>query len=55
MPKTNKTPTWQSQTKNPHSSLIGELYSAAAPQSLKELLLPRSLDLNFSFEIKYRL
>lgn len=55
MSKTNKTPTWQSQTKNHHDSLIGELSRAAAPQPLKELLFPRSLDLNFSFEIKYRL
>lgn len=54
MPKNTKSPTWLSQAKHNHGSLIGSLSSVTSPHPLKELLLPRSLDLNISFEIKYR-
>lgn len=54
MPKTAKIPTWSSQSKNNRSDFIRDLSSVASPQPLKEILLPRSLDLNFTFEIKYR-
>lgn len=54
MPKNIKSPTWLSQAKHHSSGLVGGLSSVASPQPLKEILLPRSLDLNISFEIKYR-
>jgi len=54
MPKNTKSPTWLSQAKPNSSALIGGLSSAVSPQPLKQILLPRSLDLNISFEIKYR-
>lgn len=54
MPKSTQSPTWLSQAKHNHSGLIGGLSSVVPAQPVKELLLPRSLDLNISFEIKYR-
>jgi hypothetical protein len=54
MPKSTKGPMWRSEAKYNHSDLISSLSSVANPQPLKEILLPRSLDLNISFEIKYR-
>lgn len=54
MQKSTKQPTWPSQAKNSNSDFIGSLTSVITPQPLKELLFPRSLDLNISFEIKYR-
>ena len=54
MPKNTKSPTWLSQAKNNRSGLIGSLPSVTSPLPLKQMLLPRSLDLNISFEIKYR-
>jgi hypothetical protein len=54
MTKSTKSPAWPSQGKSSHSDLIGGLSSVIRPQPLKEILFPRSLDLNISFEIKYR-
>lgn len=54
MSKSSKSPTWSSQSKTNHTDFIRDLSSVAGPQPLKEILLPRSLDLNFTFEIKYR-
>lgn len=54
MQKKPKNPTWSSQAKNSHSELIGGLSSVIRPEPLKEILFPSSLDLNISFEIKYR-
>jgi iron only hydrogenase large subunit-like protein len=54
MAKSTKSPTWPSQARNNHSGLFDSLSSVTSPQPLKEMLLPRSLDLNISFEIKYR-
>jgi hypothetical protein len=54
MQKNTKSQTWLSQAKTDHSGLIGSLSSAARPQPLAQVLLPRSLDLSLSFEIKYR-
>jgi hypothetical protein len=52
--KSIKSPSWLSQAKTDHSGLIGGLSSVARPQPLAQRLLPRSLNLNLSFEIKYR-
>jgi hypothetical protein len=54
MAKSTKSPVWPSQAKSGHSELIGGLSSVIRPQPVKEILFPRSLDLNISFEIKYR-
>jgi hypothetical protein len=54
MANSTKSHTWPSQAKSSHSDLIGGLSSVIRPQPLKEILFPRSLDLNISFEIKYR-
>ena len=54
MQKKTNSPIWPSEAKHNHSDLIGSLSSAAIPRPLNEMLLPRSLDLNISFEIKYR-
>jgi hypothetical protein len=54
MQKTTKQTTWPSKSKSSDSDFIGSLTSVITPQPLKELLFPRSLDLNISFEIKYR-
>lgn len=54
MSKNIKSPTGLSQAKNNHTGFIGSLPSLPSPQSVKEIILPRSLDVNISFEIKYR-
>ena len=54
MSKGTKGPTWFSQSGNNHSGLITGLSSVTKPQPLAQILLPRSLDLSLSFEIKYR-
>lgn len=54
MSKFTTTPMRSSQSKDSGSDLIRDLSNVARPQPLKELLLPRSVDLNFTFEIKYR-
>lgn len=54
MVKIDVTPTWQSPAKNARSGFIGGLTNAATPLPLKQVLLPRSLDLNVSFQLKYR-
>jgi hypothetical protein len=54
MAKSTKNPAWPSQAKSGHNDLIGGLSSVIRTQPLKEILFPRSLDLNISFEIKYR-
>jgi hypothetical protein len=54
MHKSTKSSSWLPRAKTDRSGLIGGLSSVARPQSLASVLLPRSLDLNVSFEIKYR-
>lgn len=54
MATSRKSPIWPSQAKSSRSDLIGGLSNVIKPQPLKEVLFPRSLDLNISFEIKYR-
>jgi len=50
MVKIDVTPTWQSAAKSSSSGLT----RVTAPLPLKQILLPRSLDLNVSVQLKYR-
>lgn len=54
MVKLDVKPSWQSQTKNSGNSLGRALIGTASAAPLKQVLLPRSLDLNVSLQLKYR-
>lgn len=54
MQKNTKSPTWKSQAKHNHDSLIGGMPSVISLQPLKKMLVPCSLDLNISLAVKYR-
>lgn len=54
MVKISVSPKWQSPATNYRSGFIGGLSSVVSPLPLKQMLLPRSVDLNVSFQVKYR-
>jgi len=47
-------PSWQSQAKNSGHGLGSTLIGTAKALPIKQVLLPRSLDLNGSLQLKYR-
>jgi hypothetical protein len=47
-------PTWQVSSKNIPALSLGSRSGSAGTSVLKQILLPRSLDLSASFAMKYR-